>query len=186
MLTANLTFLFFPFFGMFYIKNRITSAIPILEANIYLCWKQTRPIMCRLNINKCHSCRTAGNSNFTLFLMVYFSQRLLSSGFHLNAWYFVHRRDCDDLQVMNNTRDQIFWLKLFDKNKKERVAILGSTLHASKISSCHFTLHASAHDRLFGGYYIFKYCWILWSMTNIFIKLGGKSNVRCGIVQIRV
>jgi hypothetical protein len=63
-----------------------------------------------------------------------------------------------DLQVISNKRDQIFWLKLFDKNKKERVAILGSTLHASKISSCHFTLHASAHDRLFGGYYIFKYC----------------------------
>jgi hypothetical protein len=33
--------------------------------------------MCRLNINKCHSCQTAGNSNFTLFRMVYFFQRLL-------------------------------------------------------------------------------------------------------------
>jgi hypothetical protein len=178
-------FLFFPFFGMFYIKNRITSAIPILEANIYLCWKQTRPIMCRLNINKCHSCQTAGNSNFTLFL-VYFLNAYSAQVFIWTHDILYTVETVVDLQVISNKRDQIFWLKLFDKNKKERVAILGSTLHASKISSCHFTLHASAHDRLFGGYYIFKYCWILWSMTNIFIKLGGKSNVRCGIVQIRV
>jgi hypothetical protein len=44
--------------------------------------------MSRLNINKCHSCRTAGYSNFTVLQTVYFFQRLLSLGFHLNARYY--------------------------------------------------------------------------------------------------
>jgi hypothetical protein len=151
-------FLFFPFFGMFYIKNRITSAIPILEANIYLCWKQTRPIMCRLNINKCHSCQTAGNSNFTLFL-VYFLNAYSAQVFIWTHDILYTVETVVDLQVISNKRDQIFWLKLFDKNKKERVAILGSTLHASKasigtlhvtpilIAACLF-LHTSRDTRL--------------------------------------
>jgi hypothetical protein len=73
------------FFAMFYIKNRIT--IHILEAGTS-CWKQACSIMCRLNINKCHSCQTAGNSNFRLFqICSLLFQRLLRPGFHLNAWY---------------------------------------------------------------------------------------------------
>jgi hypothetical protein len=56
---------------MFYIKNRITSD----SQSKYLrapCAEETCSIVCGLNINKCHSCQTAGNSNFTLFQMVYF------------------------------------------------------------------------------------------------------------------
>jgi hypothetical protein len=37
--------------------------------------------MCRFNINKCHSYQTGGNSNFTLFQIVYFFQRQLAQVF---------------------------------------------------------------------------------------------------------
>jgi hypothetical protein len=54
MLTKNVFFLSF-FVAMFYFENRITK-IPVLEANI-------KDAFC---------CQIAGNSNFTLFQMVYF------------------------------------------------------------------------------------------------------------------
>jgi hypothetical protein len=48
------------------------------------------PINIKHKQTSCHSSQTAGNSNFTLFQMVYFFERLLSLGFHLNALYKYH------------------------------------------------------------------------------------------------
>jgi hypothetical protein len=46
--------------------------------------------MFRLNINKCHSCQTAGNSNFTLFPIVYFFNAYSAQVFIWTHYIFSH------------------------------------------------------------------------------------------------
>jgi hypothetical protein len=161
---------------MFYVKNRITNDSYCRSKYLREPFAENKhvPVMCRLNINKCHSCQTAGNSNFTLFQIVCFFQRLFSPGFHLNAWYII---SCEVYSIARGSSSRA------TKHRGENIILLES-VHTNFFSRSGVEINFSDVNIVTEVEHLlpreFSFFWQLWQKSNesfhFFWLLWQKSN----------